>query len=69
MSRKVLESILVRARQDGHFYQQLQADPLEALDDYELSQDERLALIRRDRAALEALGIPREWTDWFAVQH
>ena len=69
MSREVVEWILTRARQAPGYYQQLQANPTEALQGYDLSPDERLALIRRDGAALERLGIPREQTDWFVVQH
>jgi hypothetical protein len=69
MARETVAAILQRAREDGHFYQLLQSSPTEALADYDLSADERLALIRRDRAALEALGIQRDWADWFGVMH
>ncbi len=69
MASETLQSVLERARTDDHFYQLLQSDPTAALADYPLSQDERLALQRRDRAALVALGLPIEAVEWFAIQH
>jgi hypothetical protein len=69
MSRHALEMVLKRAREDGHFYQLLQSDPPAALAEYDLSQDERLALIQRDRGALEQLGVRPEWADWFGTSH
>ena len=59
----------IRARDDGHFNQLLQSEPTQALDGYDLSEDDRLALIQRDRGALEALGILADWADWFGVVH
>ena len=69
MASEVLESVLRRARDDGHFYQLLQSEPTKALEGYDLSEDERLALIQRDRGALEDLGVPADWADWFGVVH
>jgi hypothetical protein len=69
MASEALENVLRRARDDGHFYQLLQSEPTTALEGYDLSEDERLALIQRDRGALEALGVPADWADWFGVVH
>ena len=69
MAHETVEVILRRAREDGHFYQLLQSDPTTALEEYDLTRDERLALIGRDRAALEQLGVPADWADWFGVVH
>lgn len=68
MTQQVLYDVLQRARTDGHFFQMLQAEPTTALADYELSQGERLALQRRDRAELLRLGVPIEWAEWFGIQ-
>lgn len=64
-----LQDVLTRARTDPRFRQQLEAEPLQALADYPLSPDERYALIQRDRALLEQLGVADDWADWFGVQH
>ncbi len=69
MASETLERVLRRARDDDHFYQLLQSDPTTALAGYDLSEDERLALIQRDRGALEALGVPANWAHWFGVVH
>ncbi len=69
MASEALASVLRRARDDGHFYQLLQSEPTTALEGYDLSEDERLALIQRDRGALEVLGVPADWADWFGVVH
>jgi hypothetical protein len=69
MSKQAVMAVLERARADGHFYQLLQADPDTALAGYDLTRDEHLALLERDRTALLALGVPPEWADWWAIQH
>jgi hypothetical protein len=69
MTRQALTTVLERARQDGHFYQLLQAEPTTALGGYDLTQDERLALLERDRGALLALGVSEEWAEWWGVVH
>jgi hypothetical protein len=68
MATETVNDLLSRARTDGVFYQALQAEPTRALEGYDLTQDERLALMRRDRAALLDLGVPIELVEWFAVQ-
>ena len=69
MSREALEAVLERAQADGHFYQLLQSDPVAALADYELTQDERLALVERDRGVLLQLGVRPDWAEWFGLAH
>ena len=69
MAITTVGAILERARTDGHFFQMLQAEPTKALEGYDLAQEERLALMRRDRAALLGLGLPIETVEWFAILH
>ena len=69
MAKETVMAVLERARQDGHFFQLLQASPTEALAGYDLTRDERFALEERDRGALIDLGVPAEWAEWWGIQH
>ena len=69
MSAQTLREILALAREDGHYFQLLQADPTTALAGYDLTPDERYALEQRDRGLLVQLGVPADWADWFGIQH
>ncbi|HLH22844.1 MAG TPA: hypothetical protein VK066_09990 [Chloroflexota bacterium] len=69
MASQALMDVLARAREDGHFYQLLQSDPMTALAGDALTPDERRALQDRDRGALVALGVPAELAHWWGIQH
>ena len=62
-----LATVVERARADSHFLQLLHSDPQTALAEYDLSQIERIALIRRDRSALQQLGVPEEFAEQYGI--
>lgn len=50
MSEETVRAVLRRAQVDDDFYLSLRRDPQEALAEYELSEDEREAIIRQDQS-------------------
>jgi hypothetical protein len=65
MSRAGVEQVLTRAAQDEAFKDQVSNDP-SVLDQYELTDDEKAALVNKDHAGLEALGVDQRQTSWMA---
>ncbi|MGE3911610.1 MAG: hypothetical protein AB7K36_19790 [Chloroflexota bacterium] len=65
MSKAGVEAVLTRAAQDEAFKQQIASD-LSALDGFDLTDDEKAALINKDHANLEALGVDQRKTSWMA---
>ena len=72
MSRDALTQALARASADAAFRSQLQSNPESALAGYDLTPEERAALMRGDAGQLRALGVdarfskthePRPWGD------
>ena len=57
MSREALIQVVERLSVDGAFRSQLEGDPTSALAGYELTSDERAALLSRDAAKRQALGL------------
>jgi hypothetical protein len=57
MSRQALVEVVERASTDAAFRSQLESDPTSALVGYELTGEERTALLHRDEAKLQALGM------------
>jgi hypothetical protein len=57
MSREALIQVVERMTVDSAFRSQLEGDPTSALTGYELTGDERAALLSRDSAKLQALGL------------
>ena len=57
MSRAILAEVVGRASSDPAFRSQLQSDPASALAGYDLTGEERTALLNHDTAKLQALGV------------
>ncbi|MBX5489866.1 MAG: hypothetical protein IRZ14_01820 [Chloroflexi bacterium] len=57
MSQQALASIIERASMDEAYRLELQRAPDAALQGYDLTADERTALLNRDVARLESLGV------------
>jgi hypothetical protein len=57
MSRAALIQAVERVTTDAAFRAQLESDPVGALAGYDLTGEERTALLRRDPAKLQALGV------------
>jgi hypothetical protein len=69
MSKKHVEDIIERASKDSDFYRRLDGAraALEVLSHYDLTAEERNALLTRDLAAFQQLGIAQELlkrADW-----
>ena len=56
MSIEAIEKILERGARDPEFASQIRKDP-KVLDEYELTPDERTAILSRDNDQIEALGM------------
>ena len=67
MASPDLQRLVERAQTDGHFAQLLQSDTLKALEGFDLPQEERIAVIRRDRTALRQFGLSWEFTEQFGI--
>ena len=65
MSKAGVEQVLTRAAQDEAFKNQIAADP-SMLDQYDLTDDEKAALVNSDHASLEAVGVDKRQTSWMA---
>jgi len=65
MSKAGVEQVLTRAAQDGAFQQQIANDP-SVLDQFDLTDDEKSALVNKDHATLEAVGVDKRQTSWMA---
>jgi hypothetical protein len=59
MSKRVLEQVLMRALGDGEFRNHLCSGPDAALARYDLTDEERAALLNADKAALLEFGIDK----------
>ena len=57
MSQENLTKVIERASMDGAFRSQLQSNPDAALKGYDLTTEERAALMSGDAGRLEALGV------------
>jgi hypothetical protein len=57
MSQAILAEIVERATADAKFLTELQRDPERALAGYELSEEERAAVLRGQVRPLQALGM------------
>ena len=57
MSLRGIEQILERGARDPQFAAEIRRDP-KVLDQYELSTEEREAILSRDPVKLEKLGLP-----------
>ncbi len=57
MSQEALAKLVERASTDASFRSQLQSNPDSALKGYELTSDERAALLSRDSSKLQSLGV------------
>jgi len=57
MSQQMLAELVERASTDAAFRSQLTSDPTSALAGYDLTGEERAALLNRDVAKLHALGV------------
>ena len=57
MSQEILATVVERALIDPSFRAQLQTDPYTALAGYDLSEDERSALVARDTQRVRAMGV------------
>ena len=64
MSIETLTQIVERASTDAAFRAQLQSSPERALAGYELTADERAALVGQDASRLEALGVDARLSKW-----
>jgi hypothetical protein len=65
MSKTGVEQVLKRAAQDEAFKSQIPNDP-SVLDQYDLTDDEKTALVNKDHAGLEAIGVDQRQTSWMA---
>ena len=68
MSIETLTQVIERASTDAAFRTQLQSSPERALAGYDLSADERTALLSQDPGRLEALGVDTRFTPWGGPQ-
>lgn len=57
MSRQALVEAVERASTDAAFRSQLESDPTSALAGYDLTSEERKALVSREATQLHALGV------------
>ena len=62
MSLDTLTRVIERASVDDAFRARLASDPAGALAGYDLSAEERAALLRGDRSQLQALGVDERTT-------
>ncbi|HZO27942.1 MAG TPA: hypothetical protein VFH48_18345 [Chloroflexota bacterium] len=65
MSKDGVEAVLTRAAQDEAFKRQVMDDP-SVLDQYDLTDAEKSALVSKDHASLEAVGVDQRKTSWMA---
>jgi hypothetical protein len=61
MSLKGIEQVLERGARDPEFAKEIRRDP-KVLDQYDLSADERTAILSRDPLKLEKLGLSDKLT-------
>ncbi len=59
MSKQAVEQVLMRALGDGEFRDHLQSGPEAALKRYDLTDEERTAIINADQEALLAFGVDK----------
>jgi hypothetical protein len=65
MSKAGVEQVLTRAAQDEDFKNRVPSDP-SVLDQYDLTDEEKAALVNKDHEGLEALGVDQRQTRWMA---
>jgi hypothetical protein len=65
LSKAGVEEVLTRAAQDEAFKTQVMDDP-SVLDQYDLTDAEKAALVNKDHASLEAVGVDQRKTSWMA---
>ena len=65
MSKTGVEQVLTRAARDEAFKRQIMDDP-SVLDQFDLTGDEKAALVNKDHAGLEAVGVDKRQTSWMA---
>ena len=64
MSKQAMTQVVERASADAKFRAQLQRDPENALAGYDLSPDERAALMSGDENQLRELGLDQRISKW-----
>lgn len=64
MSIEAVSQVIDRAVKDRQFCELLAKDPRQALARYELTAEEREALLAGDAEGLEALGLDRRTSKW-----
>lgn len=69
MSKEAVEQVIQRASKDPDFYQKMEAavDSHKVLDGYDLSAEERHALVKKDSDALKRVGVAQHaalLADW-----
>jgi hypothetical protein len=62
MSRETLVQVVERVSTDAAFRAQFESDPTSALAGYDLTGEERTALLNRDATKLQALGVDARLT-------
>jgi hypothetical protein len=65
MSKEGVEAVLTRAAQDEAFKNQI-ANDASVLNQFDLTADEKTALMNNDHASLEAVGVDQRKTSWMA---
>ena len=60
MSKQAVMEIMERVRTDPEFRKQAERDPERMLANYDLTEEERQALLGKDPAKLEAMGVKVE---------
>lgn len=65
---ETIKAVLDRAMSDDSFLQTFRADPEEALDDYDLTEDEREALLAGDERAVKQL-LASPGTSGYSIHH
>ena len=64
MSRQMIAQVVERASTDAQFRAQLERDPENALAGYDLTPQERSALLSGDENQLRELGVDQRITKW-----
>jgi hypothetical protein len=67
MSKQGVMQVLTRAAEDKQWGEQIPSDP-SILDEYDLTDDEKAALMNKDHEGLEAVGVDQRHTRFMAMK-